>query len=250
MKQGFFTRLGVTLLVVALAVALRLALDPLLGAGGVPYITLFVPLVFLGWYARLRMALFALVIAGVAVVYLVLPPRFSFTVHLPRDLIGLAVYAIFGSLGAVLGEQLRKAQLEAADQRDIARKSQAEQKRIESLYRSIAAAVPDFVWVTDADGKLEYVNEQWHAYTGSSIAQVNADGWQTLNHPDDREALAKAWDAARQAGQSFQAQFRYRRHDGVYRWFWGRAIPIKDDKGHILRWVGVGSRVIDHPLGK
>jgi signal transduction histidine kinase/ActR/RegA family two-component response regulator len=113
-----------TLLTIALAVALRVVLEPWVGPGNVPYITLFVPLVFLGWYAGLALALTAVVIGGLAINYLVLPPIGAFAVRLPYDAIGLVAYAVVGACGALLGHYFRRAQQEIADSRDIAKRNQ------------------------------------------------------------------------------------------------------------------------------
>jgi light-regulated signal transduction histidine kinase (bacteriophytochrome) len=53
----------------------------------------------------------------------------------------------------------------------------------------------------------------------------------------------RAWRAAVDTGTDFEAEFRLRRHDGVYRWFNGRAIPLRDVGGRITKWLGSNSDV-------
>jgi PAS domain S-box-containing protein len=57
-------------------------------------------------------------------------------------------------------------------------------------------------------------------------------------HPDDRQGLMAAWQAALAAGADFRREFRIRRHDGAYRWFGTRARPLRDSQGRILKWFG------------
>src|SRR5690606_6998240 len=40
-------------------------------------------------------------------------------------------------------------------------------------------------------------------------------------------------------GAPFQALYRQRRADGVYRWTDGRAAPLRGADGEILQWIGV-----------
>jgi PAS domain S-box-containing protein len=57
-------------------------------------------------------------------------------------------------------------------------------------------------------------------------------------HPQDRQPVAEAWRAATTTAAQFDVEFRIRRHDGTYRWFKTRALPIRDLDGRIYRWFG------------
>src|SRR5207248_7940559 len=47
-------------------------------------------------------------------------------------------------------------------------------------------------------------------------------------------------------GRSYEVEVRYRRADGVYRWFLSRAEPVRDDQGRISAWFGTSIDVDDH----
>ncbi|MEA5501075.1 PAS domain S-box protein [Limnoraphis robusta] len=140
---------------------------------------------------------------------------------------------IFGSQGKV--EQI------LALSREITNLKQAEDllRTSESLYRTLSDAVPDFIWSCDSKGQTDFVNSRWIEYTGLTLEELNKKGLQQINHPDDYPYLQEAWDQAKQQGTAFEAEFRYRRHDGVYRWFMGRAVPLKDESGNIIKWIGI-----------
>jgi PAS domain S-box-containing protein len=120
----------------------------------------------------------------------------------------------------------------------------------EALERSMAIseATPDFVWVSDAQGRAEYVNSRWMTYTGYTLERLNAEGWQVLNHPDDAPRLVEEWAAAVEARRPLEVEFRYRRHDGAWRWFLGRTVPMLDERGEVLRWVGITTDIHDRKL--
>jgi two-component system CheB/CheR fusion protein len=124
-----------------------------------------------------------------------------------------------------------------------ARRSEDELRRSEALYRTLGEAVPDLVWSSTADGRADYVNRRWVEYTGLSLEQFRALGWNTLVHPDDGAMLRERWQLACAARGVFEAEFRCRRRDGEYRWLWCRALPLQDADGRVYKWVGIASDV-------
>lgn len=123
---------------------------------------------------------------------------------------------------------------------DISERKQAEEalRASETFYRTLGEAVPNFIWSCDATGKADFVNSRWIDYTGLSLEQLNEGGLEQINHPEDYPVLMQQWAEAAQKGEPLEAEFRYRRHDGEYRWFLGRAVPIKDATGCVQRWIG------------
>ena len=124
--------------------------------------------------------------------------------------------------------------------RDITNLKQAEDalRTSENLYRTLSDAVPDFIWSCDGNGQTDFVNSRWIKYTGLTLEELNANGSPQINHPDDYPQIQQAWERAKRTGEPFEAEFRYRRHDGVYRWFIARAVPLKDKSGSVVKWIG------------
>jgi PAS domain S-box-containing protein len=123
---------------------------------------------------------------------------------------------------------------------------QVEEALSETKYRLLAEAMPALVWMLDREGKLEYVNQQWCDYTGATVEQVRREGWEVIIHPGDLAAAYEPWSRCMAQGESVQSEVRYRRQDGVYRWFLSRAVPIKDEQGQVVRWVGTSIDIEDH----
>lgn len=118
-------------------------------------------------------------------------------------------------------------------------RSETARRASETTFRTLGEAVPDFLWMSDASGGPIYQNPAWHKYTGLTSDDLARDGWQQLCHPDDRPALMEVWEQALRWKKSFEVEFRCRRRDGVHRWFHTRAVPIRDEAGRLVKWVGV-----------
>ncbi|HLL87719.1 MAG TPA: PAS domain-containing protein, partial [Tepidisphaeraceae bacterium] len=122
----------------------------------------------------------------------------------------------------------------------------------EEHFRLMADAIPQFVWVTDQDGRALFFNQQWYAYTGAPHEDVTAsDVAATFLHPDDAAATMAAFDEARRRGNTFLVEHRIRAKDGGYRWFTVRGEPYRDPTaGRIARWYGASSDIHDRRLAE
>lgn len=108
----------------------------------------------------------------------------------------------------------------------------------ERLHRTLGDVAPGFIWTVNAEGRFEYANRTWEEFTGSSCDDLNANGWQRFNHPDELAEVERRWSEAAQQGRPFEMELRYRRRDGEFRWMLSRIVPVTDDAGQVSRWVG------------
>ncbi len=106
-------------------------------------------------------------------------------------------------------------------------------------YRAFVEATNAIVWTTDGDGHPNADSPSWRAFTGQTEEEWRGlRGWEPV-HPDDQPLLRVEWPRAKQAGQTFVAEFRLRRHDGVYVWMACRAVPFLNPDGAVREWFGV-----------
>jgi PAS domain S-box-containing protein len=105
-------------------------------------------------------------------------------------------------------------------------------------WREMLAELPQIVWVTRPDGFHVYFNQQWTDFTGLTLEESLGDGWNPPFHEDERPRAARLWAEATRTGEPYEIEYRLRRHDGAYRWMLGRARPLRDASGAIVKWFG------------
>ena len=142
------------------------------------------------------------------------------------------------------------ARKEAEEQRNwaLAREQAArrEAEASEQLYRVLAEAIPQIVWTARPDGWLDYYNQRWFEYTGLTLEETQGWGWQLALHPDDVEDSVESWKTSVQTGRTYEVEYRFKRaSDGAYRWHLGRALPVRDAEGKILKWFGTCTDIDD-----
>jgi PAS domain S-box-containing protein len=116
----------------------------------------------------------------------------------------------------------------------------------ELKFRTLAQAVPNQVWSACPDGTLDWFNARVYDYSGAAPGQLDAGNWIQIVHADDAAGALHAWQAAVAAGRVYEREFRIRRHDGAYRWFLVRAVPIHNAAGTPRRWIGTNTDIEDH----
>lgn len=116
-------------------------------------------------------------------------------------------------------------------------------KESEQKFRLLADSMPQFIWISDVLGNLNYFNQTVFDYSGLSPEQINEGGWLQIIHPDDREENIKQWQYAISTGEPFFFEHRFQHKDGEYRWQLSRAVPQKDENGKIQMWVGTSTDI-------
>jgi PAS domain S-box-containing protein len=130
---------------------------------------------------------------------------------------------------------------------DVTARNRAEAARQESeeRYRLLSDAIPQVVFTADADGRCEYANRQWEEYSGLKFEETRGYGWMSAVHADDLTRMVAAWQECLREGREFSVEHRFRRADGTYRWFLNRSLPMKDERGRVVRWFGTATDVED-----
>ena len=125
-----------------------------------------------------------------------------------------------------------------------------DRKRGEEKLRHVIDTMPTLAWCNLPNGTNEFLNKNWHEYTGLSPEESHGWGWQTAFHPEDLPHLMEKWKAMLVSGEPDEIEARLRRNDGVYRWFLIRAEPFRDESGEILCWYGTSTDIDDRKLAE
>jgi len=108
----------------------------------------------------------------------------------------------------------------------------------ELYFQTMAEAVPEIIWTADPNGEDDFFNQRCFDYTGLTLEEMRGSGWKIAVHPDDVEDTFSRWRNALRDGQPYEVEYRLRGKDGNFRWFLGRANPIRNSDGEIIKWFG------------
>jgi PAS domain S-box-containing protein len=119
-------------------------------------------------------------------------------------------------------------------------------KSQEKRLREAVETIPAMTFTTSSDGSNTFVNKRWTEYTGLSVEKTSGAGWQRAIYPEDLARTAEKWRVSVATGQLFEDEARYRRAtDGEYRWFLVRGVPLRDQRGRIVKWYGTLTDIED-----
>jgi PAS domain S-box-containing protein len=121
---------------------------------------------------------------------------------------------------------------------DIDERMQAEEalRARERRFRSIVDGLPVLLSTATPDGELDQANRHYLEYFGATLDELKAREAVHGLHPDDRERVLPVRKAAIEAGRPYEIECRRRRAEGVYRWFYLRAFPLRDAQGRVALW--------------
>ena len=99
-------------------------------------------------------------------------------------------------------------------------------------------SIPSLIHTSRPDGHLDYFNKPWLEYLGATLEQVSGWNWTSFVHPEDLDGIVTKWRASLATGEIFEYETRVRRANGEYRWMFHRKVPLRDERGNIVKWYG------------
>jgi PAS domain S-box-containing protein len=118
----------------------------------------------------------------------------------------------------------------------------------ESKFRILADTMPQMVWSTLPDGFHDYYNARWYEFTGVPAGSTDGEAWNGMFHPDDQQRAWALWSHSLATGDPYEIEYRLRNAQGEYRWTLGRALPIRNESGAIIRWFGTCTDIHDQKM--
>jgi PAS domain S-box-containing protein len=130
---------------------------------------------------------------------------------------------------------------------DINERKESEKALSDSLskFSFLAESMPQKLWLTDNNGYIDYINNQWLQYTGVSSEALKEKGWKKIIHPGDLAECRRIWKQALETGAQSEAEARFRNSKGEYRWHITRGNALKDEHGNVIMWVGTSTDIHD-----
>jgi PAS domain S-box-containing protein len=144
---------------------------------------------------------------------------------------------IHGAEGAVTGAVT--AQMDITEQVAI----RAAVAEADHRLRQLANTIPQLAWMANADGYIHWYNERWYAYTGTTLAEMEGSGWQSVHDPAGLPKIIELWQRSIATGAAFEMTFPLRGRDGTYRPFYTLVEPLRDASGKVVQWFGTNTDV-------
>jgi signal transduction histidine kinase len=111
-------------------------------------------------------------------------------------------------------------------------------------------AIPAYTWYAVPGGALTFVDDYLglpkdHPLRLGIDTGAAWDSHIPLLHPDDRDETRRVWSNCLRTGSAGEVSFRVRNAQEAYRWFIGRAEPLRASDGSLLFWIGINLDIDD-----
>jgi PAS domain S-box-containing protein len=113
-------------------------------------------------------------------------------------------------------------------------------------FRQVAQNLPSLCWISDAEGRIVWVNDAWVRYTGLDVAAIAAQGLEPLHAPEVYPQVVARWAQVKAAGEAGEMIFPLKGRDGGFRPFHAQVVPLRDREGRVVRWFGTNTDVSAH----
>lgn len=99
----------------------------------------------------------------------------------------------------------------------------------------------NLAWIADADGYIYWYNRRWFDYTGTTLADMEGWGWESVHDLTELPRVKTLWQHSINTGKPFEMTFPLRGVDGVYRPFLTHCVPDLDEAGRVMHWFGTNT---------
>jgi len=130
------------------------------------------------------------------------------------------------------------------------RTRQAQLRETEARFRIMADGAPAPVWVTSAEGPIEFVNQAFADYAGMTREDLLGQGWGSLMRPEDLKFVVAQREEASKTFSAYGWEAKFRRHDGEWRQMQARSSPRFDAEGVFRGYVGIATDVTEMRLAE
>ena len=133
---------------------------------------------------------------------------------------------------------------------DITERRQMEEevRQSEDRFRTMANAIPQLAWIAEADGYIFWYNQRWYDYTGTTPAQMQGWGWQSVHNSETLPGVLERWKNSIATDKPFDMVFPLRGADGSFRDFLTRVMPVKNENGDVVQWCGTNTDITEQKM--
>ena len=130
---------------------------------------------------------------------------------------------------------------------DITERKKAAQalRESEERFRDMADSSPSMMWVTGPTGQIEFINQLYRNFSGTTSEEARDGKLRLLLHPEDAPAYLEAFDRAIRERAPFSAEGRVMRADGEWRIIGSRGEPRFSPSGEYLGHIGLRADITE-----
>jgi PAS domain S-box-containing protein len=127
---------------------------------------------------------------------------------------------------------------------------QKQLRESELRFRLVANTAPVMIWMSDSEKSRNYFNQPWLDFTGRPMEAELGNSWSEGVHPEDLPRCLGTYTEAFDRRESFQMEYRLRRHDGEYRWLFDLGVPRFHPDGSFAGYIGSCVDVTERKLAE
>jgi PAS domain S-box-containing protein len=210
------SRYGFALAVFLVCLAIRFALQPLLGNSG-PFGFFLIGSTVASLAGGFGPGLFATALGAAAGTFFLSNPSWSINEIGSAEVVPMTVYLAIGTSISLFGGFYRQRTGELRDS----------QQQLEAVFRQASAGLVHL----DADRRVVLANERFWSITGQSAETMRGASIRELIDPDDRARFEETLDGMAVTGRPALSELRARRPDGSEAWLQIAVSPLVDDGG-------------------
>jgi PAS domain S-box-containing protein len=98
--------------------------------------------------------------------------------------------------------------------------------------------IPALVWMSDAEGKVTFLNQSWVDFTGQDLKEAQQSDWLERVHPEDRDNCRHRLKLALESKEGFEIEYRFQDASAEFKWLLNKGKSRYSPDGSFSGFIG------------
>ena len=98
--------------------------------------------------------------------------------------------------------------------------------------------IPALVWMSDAEGKVTFLNQSWVDFTGQDLKEAQQSDWLERVHPEDRDNCRHKLRLALESKEGFEIEYRFQDASAEFKWLLNKGKSRYSPDGSFSGFIG------------